>query len=314
MRTHSRYAAFVLAAISFLSLPAAAVEPTPRALADAASDAIAANYFDPEAGRRHADGLRQAAAAGRFDSATDTEAAAKLMTDFLRVHDRHFAVRRSGDRPRVGPGPSRKPMPSGGIERTDVLPGNVGYLALRGFADFRFGDSEEPARKAMDAALVRLAGADAMIVDLRDNGGGSPAMVGYLASAFLAPGADVFNTFRSPRGSISEAPREWHAHPRTKVPLYILVGPRTASAAESFAYTLKHAGRATVVGESTAGAANPGEPFDLGNGYSVFVSTGSPVNPKTGGNWEGVGVQPNVVVGAPEALDTALARIASAKR
>jgi len=304
------HAAFVLAMLFAASPPAAASEPSARELADAVADTIAANYYDPSLGKRHAAALREEAAAGRFGDASDPDALASAMTDSLRRHDRHFAVRRGGadDRRAPGRGPraARGPLPADGIGRVEVLPGNIGYLELRGFADFAFGDPAAPARRAIDSALERIAGTKAVIVDLRDNGGGSPAMVGYLASAFVAPGADIFNTFRWQGGSASEAPGEWHAQPRPDVPLYILVGPGTASAAESFAYTLKHAGRATIVGQPSAGAANPGRSFDLGNGYNAFVPTGSPINPKTGGNWEGVGVQPDIVAAVPDALETAL--------
>ena len=96
------------------------------------------------------------------------------------------------------------------------------------------------------------------------------------------------------------------------MPLYILVDGGTASAAEAFASTLKHAGRATLVGENTDGAANPGEDFDAGDGFSVFVATGAPVNPVTGGNWEGKGVGVDIEATSSTALDVALQRIRKA--
>src|SRR5690606_41154168 len=125
----------------------------------------------------------------------------------------------------------------------------------------------------------------------RGNRGGSPAMVGYLASAFVARGADIFNTFHSRDVAHSEAPADWYHAPRPTVPLYVVVNGHTGSAAESFAYTLQQAGRATVVGETSGGAANPGGPVPTPGGLEVFVPTGSPVNPFSGGNWEGTGVQ-----------------------
>src|SRR5690606_34922298 len=89
------------------------------------------------------------------------------------------------------------------------------------------------------------------------------------------------------------------------MPLYVLTSGRTGSAAEAFAYTLGNAKRAVLVGERTGGAANPGRPFDVGGGFSVFVSTGSPVSPITGRNWEGTGVLPEVEVESSEALGRA---------
>jgi len=233
------------------------------------------------------------------------------LTSALKPHDRHFNVRWSA----AGEGPSgarpAAPMPrpeddNFGIRQVQVLPGNVGYLDMRYFADFEFDASQPPARKAIEAALQLLAHVDALVIDLRDNGGGSPAMVGYLASAFVEPGRDIYNTFHSRTGTESEAPAQAYASPRTRLPLYILTSGRTGSAAEAFAYTLKNAKRATVVGEASGGAANPGRPYRLGGGFSVFVSNGTPVSPVTGGNWEGTGVQPDVEVASAEAMDEAL--------
>src|SRR5690606_35764709 len=89
---------------------------------------------------------------------------------------------------------------------------------------------------------------------------------------------------------------------RLDQPVYVLVSGRTASAAESFGYTLQAAQRAIVVGEASAGGANPGEMASVGDGFSVFVSDGSPVNPITQTNWEGTGVIPDVTVPAGDAL------------
>jgi C-terminal processing protease CtpA/Prc len=78
------------------------------------------------------------------------------------------------------------------------------------------------------------------------------------------------------------------------MPKYVLISGRTASAAESLAYTLQAARRATVIGEISAGAANPGGAFPVGDGFEVFVSISSPVNPVTGTNWNIVGVKPDI--------------------
>src|SRR5690606_24219818 len=179
---------------------------------------------------------------------------------------------------------------------------HIGYLELGYFADIDFDDPAEPTRKACVAALQLLAHAGEVLVDVRDNGGGSPAMVGYLSSAFVEHGSDIYNTFRWREGGASEAPPQEYPAPRTTMPLYVLTSGRTGSAAEAFAYTLGNAKRAVLVGERTGGAANPGRPFDIGGGFSVFVSTGSPVSPITGRNWEGTGVRPQVEVEASEAL------------
>jgi hypothetical protein len=128
-------------------------------------------------------------------------------------------------------------------------------------------------------------------------------MVSYLASYFTPANADIFNTFRSRMGEMSEAPTiEPTGARRLDAPLFILISGRTGSAAESFAYTLQAAGRAVIVGEPSAGAANPGAFISVGRGFSVFVSRASPANPITGGNWEGAGVLPDVGVAYADTL------------
>jgi hypothetical protein len=295
-----------------LSQPSASwAASSPRAHVAGVAQAIEDEYFDADRGEAIAGQLRDAAAAGSFDALVDPRELASALTARLRPIDRHFSV--SWTPPAAASaaaaGLPARPMQDEhqdrrsnyGIRGLEILPGNVGSLDMRYFADFEFSDTDAPARRAMDAALQLLAGTDALIIDLRDNGGGSPAMVGYLASAFTAPGAPIFNTFQRRDGSGSEAPLRSHPSPRLHVPLFVLVSARTGSAAESFAYTLKNAGRARIVGEPSAGAANPGGAVDAGNGFRVFVSTGSPVSPITGRNWEGEGVLPDVPSSPEEA-------------
>lgn len=292
---------------ALLWLPAVVLAAEPRAVSAQVADTIEREYFDPARAASIAAGLRSAAARGEFDAITHPQELASALTSALKPHDGHFNVRwqeGEGAAPRPRP-PFDAARGNFGIRQVQVLPGNVGYLDLRLFADFDFDQPDPPARRAIDAALQLLAHADVLVVDLRDNGGGSPAMVGYLASAFVAPGRDIYNTFHSRGGADSEAPVQAYASPRPALPLYVLVSGRTGSAAEAFAYTLQQAGRATVVGEVTAGAANPGRPYPVGEGFSVFVANGSPVNPITGDNWEGRGVQPDVAIESAGALDAA---------
>ena len=305
MRAATRW--IVVAGLALAAALAQAQERAPRDTAEAVAAAIEQNYFDAARGAEIAKGLREAANRGEFDAHTAPLDLATALTDKLHPLDHHFNVRwtpRDDDAPtlrRRGPPPTR----DAGVRRVEVLPGNVGYLDLAFFAGFDFADRTAPPRLAIDAALQLLAWTDAILIDLRNNGGGSPAMVGYLSSAFTPRGADIYNTFHSRSGTASEAPRDWHPAPRLDVPLYVLVSARTGSAAEALAYTLQSAGRAIVVGEATAGAANPGGPVDVGHGFSVFVSDGSPVNPITKRNWEGDGVAPTLAVDPADALRVA---------
>jgi hypothetical protein len=336
MRVVPRYPVFLrnalkcsaLLCLSLLSAAAQAATPSPRATVSEVADAIQAYYYDIERAKQIATALRGEAAQGRYDRYADPRDLATALSERIRPLDGHFRVNwrapdAAGQAPGPGPGPGPgsgagpggpapvdfSPRRNYGLRRIEVLPGNVGYIDLRELPHFEFGDPNEPARRALEAALQLVAATDAVIIDLRDNGGGSPAAVGFLSSAFTPKNADIYNRFRLRRGdkmlSESEAPADWYPTPRLQVPLYVLTSARTGSAAEALAYTLKNAGRAVVVGQASGGAANPGGDIPLAAGFSVFVSFGSPVSPITHGNWEGTGVIPDVAVAPADALSTA---------
>ena len=300
-----------------LSLEARATDLAPREVVSGVAKAVEDHYYDANRGKDIADGLRDDASQGRFDALQDPRDLATALTGRLKPLDAHFAVRwsppgASKSAPAVMARRARSADDGAarsnfGIRRVEVWPGNVGYIDLREFADFEFGVPDAPARRAIEAALQLVVHADALVIDLRNNGGGSPAMVGYLASAFTPKGADIYNIFHSRGGTQSEAPRDWYPTPRLGVPLYLLTSGRTGSAAEAFAYTLKNAKRATLVGDASGGAANPGGMVDAGSGFSIFVSSGSPVSPITGRNWEGDGVAPDVSTSPDAAPDKAQA-------
>jgi retinol-binding protein 3 len=155
--------------------------------------------------------------------------------------------------------------------------------------------------------MAFVAESDALIIDLRENGGGNPAMVAFLG-AYLLPGTETHM-----------ADIVWRAEGRTEslttlasVPgrrysglLYVLTSARTFSGGEGLAYFLKNRKRAIVIGERTAGAANAGRGQAIGPRFEMVVPSGRVVDPITGTNWEGVGVEPDVSVPEAIALETA---------
>jgi len=311
-------------ALAILLAPAALAQAKPRETVAAIATEIRARYFSAEKGDAIADALESEAAAGKYDVLTDPRDLASALGNRLRPEDAHFAVVWSTEaaapappagRLQVpGPGPGGPPRAAGpdparlgnyGIESAQILPGNVGIITMRQFAHIVFANADDPARRAADAALGMVANADAVIIDLRANGGGSPAMVGYLVSAFTRPDADIYNTFHDRQSTRTEKPEQFYAKPWLDTPLYVLTSGRTGSAGESLPYTLQAAKRATIVGEASAGAANPGGMVPIPGGYRVFISAGSPVNPITKQNWEGKGVQPDIPAPAAEALNVA---------
>lgn len=303
---------FILASVVLAALTAAAASAQvaePRAVAERVAAAIEENYFDEQRAQAIAAEVRAAAAAGRYDIANEADLAAALSAT-ISPHDGHFRVEYRPPQPNAAPQPQRGfgngSRAAYGIPSVTMYPGGVGVVDFRLLADF---DSENlQAKHALDAAFTIVRGSQALILDLRDCAGGSPIMVGYILGHFFPEGANVYNTFHSRQGSMEETPPE---HPasgrRLETPLFVLVSGRTGSACESVAYTLQSAGRATIVGEPSAGAANPGGALPVGDNLAVFVSFATPINPITGGNWEGAGVQPNVAAPVAEALTRARA-------
>jgi C-terminal processing protease CtpA/Prc len=153
-----------------------------------------------------------------------------------------------------------------------------------------------------------LANTDALIVDLRRNGGGRPEMVALLSS-YLFDERTHLNDLYWREGNRTD--EFWTnatvAGPRYggKKPVFVLTSKRTFSGAEEFAYNLKALKRATIVGETSGGGAHPGDMQKIADGFAMFVPTGRAINPVTKTNWEGVGVEPDVVVPADQALDKA---------
>lgn len=287
--------------------PAPAVQP--RGAVVRIAKLIRASFHDAARAASIAGELEAAASAGAFDALTDPLDLAAALTRRLEPQDRHFLVTWAPD---AAAGPAAtlaafadEARVNHGFVEAKVLPGGVGYLKIDEFAHFSGPGS--PQQAAADAALAFVAHQPSLILDLRDNGGGSPAMVGYLVQQFVGNPQAVASRFHPRKGRVqaelSPVPRAGPA--RTDVPLFILTSARTASSAEALAYTLQAAGRARVIGEPTWGAANPGRRQHTVDGFDVFISFETPVNPLTGTNWEGTGVRPDVPVPQADALKVA---------
>lgn len=189
-----------------------------------------------------------------------------------------------------------------GFNKVDILKGNIGYIDFWGFDNI----NEVSQRKA-EAVMTMVEDTDAIIFDLRYNGGGDAAMIQLISSYFFEKPVHL-NSFESRKGG---APVEFWTYEnvagkkKLTTPLYLLTSKNTFSAAEEFAYNLKHLGRATIIGEKTRGGANPVYYFNLGNGFKASIPISKAVNPVTGKNWEAVGVQPHHKVLAENAFKKA---------
>jgi len=189
-----------------------------------------------------------------------------------------------------------------GIEKMERFSFNIGYLELSMFAD------AEHAAETIAAAMTVVSNTEALIIDLRFSRGGDPETVALLTSYFLDKRTHL-NDMLDRKGNVSE--QTWSAKSvkgkryGEQRDLYILTSQDTYSAAEEFAYNLKHLKRATIIGATTGGGAHPGDFIRLSPHFEVFIPSLRSHNPITQTNWEGVGVKPDMQVATEDALKTA---------
>ena len=263
-------------------------------------------YFDPATARRVASAIRERLSSGRYASAkTPGELALLLTRDLIaETNDKHLHVALlPAAAPQSPPGSEADRAVRGrranfGVRRVEILAGNVGYLDLTSF--FRLNE----ARDVVTAAMQLLRHADALIIDLRANGGGSPDTVAYLVTHFFAePGVALFDIVSRTGTTESYAAASEPSITRNAArPMYALTSRSTFSAGEGLAFILQERRRAIVVGERTAGAANPGRPYPASDRLQVTVPNGQVRTAATGRNWEGIGVAPDVTIAATDAL------------
>jgi hypothetical protein len=276
---------------------------------------LADHYVYPEKAKAMAEAIRARQEKKEYDNITSARLLTETLTNHLQEisHDKHLRVLFTRDPLPKPQKPSveererqrvRQGRNNFGFEKVVRLDGNIGLLELRGFMD------AEAAGETAAAAMTFLANTDALIIDLRQNGGGSPAMVALLCSYLFAGERKHLNdlSWRVPEG---ERIDQWWTMPHVAgkryadKDVYILTSKRTFSAAEEFTYNLQALQRATVVGETTGGGAHPGGVQPINDHFAIWLPSGRAINPITKTNWEGTGVKPDVEVPADRALETA---------
>ena len=279
---------------------------------DGVAAALTDYYVDLDLAKKMSDLMQTHATAGDYDKFTDGyEFADKLQTDLRSVsHDKHLRV---DFNPFKMP-PPHPPTPEDeahfheqmehdncAFEKVEIRPGNIGYIKFNGFMDAGFCGA------TVNAAMTFVAHTDALIFDIRENGGGQPAMVTLIASYLFDHPTHLIDIYNRHEDTTQQ---NWTLSylpgPRlTKIPVYVLTSGRTFSGAEEFAFDLKNQKRATIVGETTGGGAHPVSPHPVGDYFMVGVPFAKSLDPVTKTNWEGTGVEPDVKVAADEALTTA---------
>lgn len=287
-----------------------------KVLIDSISKALAESYVFPDKVPAIVAKLRSSDRSGKY-AALDQRALADAMSSDIHsvVQDAHLAVHYSS-KPLPIPGPNNEPTAAEkaerdaffksvnyGIRKVEILDGNIGYLNIEGFLD---AGKTAP---IVDAAMSFLSNASALVIDLRGNHGGSPETVALVAS-YLLPAKTHINDIYLREGDVTK--QFWTnsiADSRRigdRVPVYVLTDKKTASGGEELAYDLQQLKRATLIGESTWGGANPGGTVRVSEHFGIFVPGGRAINPITKTNWEGVGVKPDVAVPGDQALTKAI--------
>jgi hypothetical protein len=291
------------------------------------ADALAKHYLDADKGAQLAAFVREYVHHGNYDSLSSPGELARALSADLRdaANDSHLGVEFSaatvpdeGDRGIDHPPDDDVSLPQWlidrlgrtlakfGVEEVSQSPSGIAYICLDAF--FRPFLAAEKYAAAMD----RVAGSRALIIDLRTNGGGKADSVPLLASYFFDRPTHL-SDIEYPR--TGERRAMWT---RTDVegtrygstrPVFILTSHQTHSAAEDFAYAMQTRQRATIVGETTRGGAHPVTRYRLDPHFIVHMPTAQSISPITHTNWEAKGVQPDVRVPAGSALETATALI-----
>ncbi|HEX6045042.1 MAG TPA: S41 family peptidase [Pyrinomonadaceae bacterium] len=282
------------------------------------------SYVFPDVAKKMEQSIRERVANKEYDQITSAKQfATKLTSDLQAVsNDKHLRVRYSHEA--IPERPARREEPSAeeqeqfrrdltwmnhGFSKVERLRGNIGYLEFLNFFDPELGAD------TVAAAMNFVNGTEALIIDMRNNGGGNPAMVALVCSYLFGPEPVHLNDLYWREGNRTEefwTKKEVAGKRYLNKDVYVLTSKRTFSGAEEFTYNLKNLKRATIIGETTGGGAHPGGGFRIADHFGMFVPTGRAISPITKTNWEGTGVTPDVAVPADQAL--LVARVMALKK
>lgn len=270
-------------------------------------------YVDLEVGRKGAAQVRERMRRKEFALVKDPTTFAEALTKLLRevTGDGHLTVEYSAKPLENVPEATFTAQEmeryygahvNHGVEKVERLEDNVGLLELTVFPPSSMGGD------TVAAAMNVIAHTDALIIDLRNNGGGSDT-VALVASYLFDEQQPLSGIYDRPLDTLKQQHTLSYVHGAkfgaTK-PVYVLISQRTFSAAEALAYDLQALKRATIVGEPSGGGAHPFEYRRIHSHFVLWSVTQKSLNPITGKNWQGTGVQPDVRCEAAKALEKTL--------
>jgi tetratricopeptide (TPR) repeat protein len=272
---------------------------------------IETKYVFPDSAKKYAEEFKNKHERGCYNSFTNSKDFAEQITaDLISITgDQHinFRVIESSEIGEKAGSSLHHPVryhllgikENKGFSKMEWFDGKVGYLDIRRF--YYISDIED----MVDASIHFLSNADAIIIDLRENRGGSGD---YLSSYFLDYPTQLNSWYSREDNFLTEfwTSKGIRVKRLTDVPLFLLTSKRTFSAAESFAYDMKVRKRAVIIGDSTKGGAHSVDLFKIEDKFEIYIPTARAINPITKNNWEGTGVIPDIIVPSESALDTAI--------
>lgn len=284
---------------------------TRQAVVEGALEKIRSTYVFPDVAQKMAGDIRARMQRNEYESITSPTLFAQTLTQHLQAisKDKHLTVIFTGNDVSVF-NDQLKPEQyrieararNYSFEKVERLRGNVGYLDLRLFED------PQLALDAASAAMAFLANTDALIIDLRQNGGGEAEMVAVLSSYLFDKKTHLNDIYNRTENKTEESWTRDNVPGKkygAQKPVFVLTSKFSFSAAEEFAYNLQSLKRATIVGEVTGGGAHPLAPHVIHKDFIVGVPYARAINPITKTNWEGVGVKPDIATPTALALKTA---------
>jgi hypothetical protein len=268
-----------------------------KAVIEALCENLEREYIFPEITEKYVRKLKENLRTGKYDRIGQPQDFARALTEDLRaIHrDAHLTVlfnpewvkneraRKELDEEAIRLQKRRDRARNYGFQEIKILPGNIGYFKFNGFS------YDTDACEAAIGAMSFLANADALVIDLRTNGGGSPEMVQFLCSYFLDNPRKHLNSFSyKDKDKLTQYWTYTYLPGRRldKVDLYLLTSRNTFSAAEEFTYNLKNMKRAIVIGETTGGGAHDNKFVILSDNFEMSLPFARAVNPVTKTNWE----------------------------
>lgn len=275
------------------------------------------NYVFPDTAIKMSNCITKKLKQGAYNKITDPVAFSDALTiDLYSIYqDGHLMVKYApqeftkprADNPVSIEDPFKKSKQANfGLKKVEILKGNIGYINFDQFwADSIYG------KATVKSALQFVSYTNALIIDLRNCGGGSEETVNMISGYFLEKSTHLNDVFDRRTNKTTEFWTEPDSTftLMTKMPLYILINNKTFSASEGFCYGLQSIDRAIIIGETTGGGGHGTFWQDVSNGLVLYVPYSRAISPVTKTSWEKVGVKPEIEVPSDKALETAEMKI-----